>query len=93
MILPSSLPGHLDNSQRFIAGGLNKDFRRQAFTSRIAVQDLQQENLDCDDRRQDGLPPPHAFFPADFSNGFVAQLTGPLLLELTHKSAKIMYHF
>ena len=57
------------------------------------MQDLQAENFDGDHRRQDGLLPPHTFFPADFGNRLVVQLARPVLLELTYYFAKIMYHF
>ena len=64
----------------------------EVLTRRIAMKDLQEEELDRDDGIQPCLSPGHALFPADLCDRLIVELAGPLLLELTHHFAKIVYH-
>jgi hypothetical protein len=62
----------------------------EMFARGVPMENLQEEELDRDDRIQQRVPPGHAFFPADFGDRLIVELAGPLLLELPHHFAKIV---
>jgi hypothetical protein len=64
----------------------------QVFARRIAVKDLQEEELDRHDRMENSFSPDHALFPAHLCDRLLVELPRPLVLELTHHFAKIVYH-